>query len=88
MLQESAHHSGGSDSKEPTCQGRRHWFYPWVGKIPWRRKWQPTPVFMYSVFSVLVGYTQFMGYKESDITERLTYLSRKNAETILLWLIR
>ena len=22
------------------------WFYPWVGKIPWRRKWQPTPVFL------------------------------------------
>ena len=21
-------------------------FYPWVGKIPWRRKWQPTPVFL------------------------------------------
>ena len=20
-------------------------FYPWVGKISWRRKWQPTPVF-------------------------------------------
>jgi len=20
--------------------------YPWVGKIPWRRKWQPTPVFL------------------------------------------
>ena len=20
-------------------------FYPWVGKIPWRRAWQPTPVF-------------------------------------------
>ena len=22
------------------------WFYPWVRKIPWRRKWQPTPVFL------------------------------------------
>ena len=21
-------------------------FNPWVGKIPWRRKWQPTPVFL------------------------------------------
>ena len=21
-------------------------FDPWVGKIPWRRKWQPTPVFL------------------------------------------
>ena len=29
-----------------TCQFRRHRFDPWVGKIPWRRKWQPTPVFL------------------------------------------
>jgi len=31
------------------CQCRRHrrcGFDPWVGKIPWRRKWQPTPVFL------------------------------------------
>ena len=35
--------------KESTCQGqrlRRCVFDPWVGKIPWRRKWQPTPVFL------------------------------------------
>ena len=25
---------------------RRPWFDPWVGKISWRRKWQPTPVFL------------------------------------------
>ena len=28
------------------CQYRRCGFDPWVGKIPWRRKWQPTPVFL------------------------------------------
>ena len=27
-------------------QCRRHGFDSWVGKIPWRRKWQPTPVFL------------------------------------------
>ena len=35
--------------KEPTCQCRRcrrRRFDPWVRKIPWRRKWQPTPVFL------------------------------------------
>ena len=32
--------------KEPTCQCRRCWFDPWVGKIFWRRKWQSTPVFL------------------------------------------
>ena len=39
----------GFRSKEPACQRRRHrrhGFNPWVGKIPWRRKWQPTPVFL------------------------------------------
>ena len=39
---------GHASGKELTCQCRRHkrcGFDPWVGKIPWRRKWQPTPVF-------------------------------------------
>ena len=36
----------GSDGKESTCQCRRLRFDPWVGKIPCRRKWQPTPVFL------------------------------------------
>jgi len=32
----------------PSNAGRckRHGFDPWVRKIPWRRKWQPTPVFL------------------------------------------
>ena len=34
---------GGASGKEPTCQCRLD---PQVGKIPWRRKWQPTPVFL------------------------------------------
>ena len=37
---------GGSDGKESACQCRRHGFDLWVGKIPWRRAWQPTPVFL------------------------------------------
>ena len=32
--------------KESTCQCRRLRFNPWVRKIPWKRKWQPTPVFV------------------------------------------
>ena len=32
--------------KESACQCRRPWFNPWVRKIPWRRKWQPTLVFL------------------------------------------
>ena len=40
---------GGAVVKEPACQCRRHKrckFDPWVGKIPWRRAWQSTPVFL------------------------------------------
>ena len=33
-------------SKDSTCQCSRCGFDPWVGKIPWRRKRQPTPVFL------------------------------------------
>ena len=39
----------GVSGKEPACQCRRHKrcrFDPWVGKIPWRRTWPPTPVFL------------------------------------------
>ena len=40
---------GNSAGKEPACQCRRHkrrGFDPWVGKIPWRRAWQPTAIFL------------------------------------------
>ena len=33
-------------NKESACQYRKCGFHPWVEKIPWRRKWQPTPVFL------------------------------------------
>ena len=31
---------------ESTCQFKRRGFNSWIRKIPWRRKWQPTPVFL------------------------------------------
>ena len=37
---------GWLSSKEFTCKCRRCRFDPWVGKVPWRRKWQPTPIFL------------------------------------------
>ena len=46
-------------------------FNPWVGKIPWRREWQLTPVFLPGAFHgqrSLVGYSPW-GHKESDMTE-------------------
>ena len=39
----------GASGKEPACQckrHKRHEFDPRVGKIPWRRAWQPIPVFL------------------------------------------
>ena len=66
--------TGGASGKEPICQFRRHKtceFKPWVGKIPWKRKWQPTPVFLPGEShgqSNLAGYGPW-GNKESDMTE-------------------
>ena len=34
------------NDRESTCQHRSLRFNPWVGKISWSRKWQPTPVFL------------------------------------------
>ena len=44
MLQKASFPSG-SDGKESACN-RRPGFHPWVRKIPWRREWQPTSVFL------------------------------------------
>ena len=58
-------------------QCQRSGFNPWVKKIPWRRKWQPTPVFLPGEFHrqrSLVGYSPCTD-KELDMTERLTVLS-------------
>ena len=46
---------------------KRLGFNPCVGKIPWRRKWQPTPVFLPGERN-LAGYSS-LGHKESDMTE-------------------
>ena len=48
-LKKSRGFTGGPDGREPSCQCRRHkrqGFESWVGKIRWRRAWQPTPVFL------------------------------------------
>ena len=49
-------------------------FDPWVGKIPWRRKQLPTPIFLPGEFhgqGRLVSYST-LGHKELDTTEQLT----------------
>ena len=52
--------------REHICQCRRCRFNPWVGNIPWRRKWQPNPVFLLGKFHgqrSLVSYSPW-GHKE------------------------
>ena len=56
----------------PACG--KHGFNPWVGKIPWKRKWQLTPIFLPGESH---GQRSLAGYsscdcKESDMTKRLT----------------
>ena len=61
-------------------------FDPWVGKISWRRKWQPTPVFLLGEsqgWRSLVGYSPW-GCKELDMTERLHFFTSYLYNGILL----
>ena len=68
---------GGSEGKASACNVGRPRFDSWVGKIPWRRKWQPTPVPLPGKSQgqrSLVGYSP-RGCKELDMTERLHFVS-------------
>ena len=61
--------------KESMCQCRGCGSHPWVGKILWRRKWQPTPVCLPGESRgrrSLAGYSPRDG-KELDTTERLHF---------------
>ena len=65
----------GPSGKEPICHCRRCRFSPWVGKIPWSRIWQPSPIFLPEKFHgprSLVGYNPWT-CKKSDTTELLTH---------------
>ena len=69
----------GLSSKDFHLRGREHrrlGFNPWVGKIPWRRAWQPTPVSLpgQRILALSRGQRSLVGYspwggKESDTTE-------------------
>ena len=80
--------SGGASGKESACQCRRCRFSPWVKKIPWRRKWQTTPVFLPGKFHgqrSRVGYSP-SGGKESDATEH-TSVSLSNYWLFIVWFL-
>ena len=69
---------GGPGGKEPTCQCRRHKrleFYPWFGKIPCRRAWQPIPVLLPAESHgqrSLVGYSPDIGSQSQTGLKRLS----------------
>ena len=65
---------GGITDKESVCQCKRHKrceFDPWVEKIPWRKKWEPSPLLLPGESDgqrSLADYSP-QGHKESDMTE-------------------
>ena len=70
--------------KKSTIQCRRYGFDPWVRKMPWRRKWQPTPV---SLPGESHGERSMAGYspctcKELDTTERIYTHTHARAQQI------
>ena len=76
--------SGGTRGKELACQCRRHkrpGFDPWVEKIPWRRVWQPFPVFLPGESH---GQRSLAGYSHW-VTKSQTWLKRLSMQ--LVWLI-
>ena len=73
-IQIRADMDNSGDAKESVCQCRRykrHRFHSWTRKIAWRRKWQPTPVFLPGESRgqrSLAGYSPW-GLKESETTD-------------------
>ena len=62
---------GDSSGKELACQCRgckRHGFDAWVRKIPWRRSWQPTPIFLPGKSH---GQRSLAGYSPQGVKERV-----------------
>ena len=66
-----------SVGKESACRYRRPGFDPWVGKIPQRRKWQPTPVFLPGESHgqrSLAGYSPWGRKNRSGLSDKTTTL--------------
>ena len=74
---------GGTSGKEPACQCRGHKrceFNPWAGKIPWRRAWEPTPVFLPEESH---GQRSLAGYSLWDRKESASLAQRFPASSVL-----
>ena len=67
--------------KESACQCRKCRFNPWVGKMPWRRKWQTTPV---SLPGKSYAQRSLVGYRPGGVAESGAWLSDKTIVMVQL----
>ena len=70
---------GSSAGKESACKAGDAGSIPGLGTSPWRRKWQPTPVFLPGESHgqrSLAGYSP-QGHKESDTTKAAEHTQHK-----------
>ena len=78
---------GGSDGKESACNAGHLGLIPGSGKFPWRREWQPAPLFFPGESHGqrnLGGYSPW-GHKETDKTELPTLsLSLRNPPSMVV----
>ena len=79
--------------KESTCQSRKCGFNPWVGKIPWRRKWQPSPVFFLPRTShgqrSLAAYSSWSCKESTWLSNRTAtriHITRQSYALLCVWL--
>ena len=66
-------HSG----RESSCQCRRHKrcrFDPWVRKIPQRRRWQPTPIFLTGESHGQRNLADYSPWGRKEMIEKLTHI--------------
>ena len=77
----------GLSGKEPTCQCRRRkrqGFDPWVRKIPWKRAWQPTPVFLLeNPMDKGAWWAIVHRVAESDMTEATQQAAGRNTHLLI-----
>ena len=82
-----------ASDKESICQCRRTKgcrFYPWVERFPWRRKWQPTPLFLLGKphgQRSLEGYSPW-GHRELDTTKVIQHPAYLQTEAFRSFFIK
>ena len=81
---------GSSNGKNlPAMQRPR--FNPWVGNVPWRREWQPTPVFLPAEFHgqrSLAGYSPWVAESQTRLSDTHTHTHTHTHTFISVYLFR